>query len=57
MGEVVRVVFFGEELAHTRCDFGDLRGAQVDIPIYVVFEDQHCFEVGGEEPAEGVEVA
>lgn len=35
----------------------DLGAAQVDVPVYVVFEDEDCFEVGGEEPAECVEVA
>jgi hypothetical protein len=34
-----------------------LGGAQADVPVDVVFDDERRFDVLGEEPAEGVQVA
>lgn len=35
---------------------GDLQGAQVDVPVDIVFEDEGCGGWGGEEASQGVQV-
>lgn len=48
---------FVQEGAHAGGDFWDLGGAQVYVPVYIIFQDQHRFEARVEEPAQYVQVA
>ena len=50
MGGRLRRRVCGEELSHGGGGERDLGGAEVDVPVDVVFEDYGGFEVGGEEP-------
>lgn len=46
-----------DELAYRCGGGGDLDGAEVDVPVDIILQDQDGLEVGGEEPSEGVQVA